>query len=121
MAASLAGGGRAAHGRHAGPSKSRLRSPILSRQHGRPAMIKVMWFLKRAEHLSLEEFHRWWIETHVPAIVAAQKPHLRKYVVDLRWAEDPLPGKPKDEMDWDGVAEQWFETEDDFKAVYGWT
>ena len=84
-------------------------------------MIKVMWFLKRAEHLSLEEFHRWWIETHVPAIVAAQKPHLRKYVVDLRWAEDPLPGKPKDEMDWDGVAEQWFETEDDFKAVYGWT
>jgi hypothetical protein len=81
-------------------------------------MIKVMWFLKRADHLSLEEFHRWWTETHAPAVVAAQRPYLKRYVIDLRWPDDPLPGKPADEMDWDGVAEQWFETEDDFKAVY---
>ena len=84
-------------------------------------MIKVMWFLKRADHLSLEEFHRWWMEVHAPAIVAAQRPYLRKYVIDLRWRDDPLPGKPKGEMDWDGVAEQWFESDEDFNAVYGWS
>ena len=32
-------------------------------------MIKVMWFVKRADHLTLEEFERWWTETHAPDIV----------------------------------------------------
>ena len=39
-------------------------------------MIKVMWFLKRAEHLSLAEFRRWWLEEHVPDIIADQQPLL---------------------------------------------
>ena len=82
-------------------------------------MLKVMWFLKRADHLTLDDFHRWWMETHVPAVVEAQRPYLKKYVVNLRSPEDLLPGKPSNETDWDGVAEQWFETEDDFKAVHG--
>jgi uncharacterized protein (TIGR02118 family) len=79
-------------------------------------MIKVMWFLKRAEHLTLEEFHHWWMEVHVPVVVKAHGPYLKKYVVNLRWPNDPFPGKPREEMDWDGVAEQWFETDDDFIA-----
>lgn len=83
-------------------------------------MIKVMWFLKRAEHLSLEEFRRWWLDDHVHQIVEHQKPHLKKYIVDVRVDSDTLPGKPAaGEADWDGVAEQWFETEADFRAVYG--
>ena len=78
-------------------------------------MIKVIWFLKRADHLSLEEFHRWWMEVHVPEVVEAKRPYLKKYVVNLPRPDD-LPGSPKDEADWDGFAEQWFETEEDFKA-----
>ena len=38
--------------------------------------------------------------------------------VDLRWSDDSRPGKPMNEMNWDGIAEQWFETEEDFSAVY---
>ena len=86
-----------------------------------PSMIKVMWFLKRADHLSLDEFHHWWKDTHAPAIVTVQAPYIKKYVIDLRWSDDPFPGKPRDEMDWDGVAETWYETEDDLRAAYGKT
>jgi uncharacterized protein (TIGR02118 family) len=66
----------------------------------------------------LRSFIAWWIEEHAPLVVAAKQPHLKRYVVNLRWPEDPLPGKPEDETDWDGVAEQWFETEDDFRAAF---
>lgn len=82
-------------------------------------MIKVMWFLKRAPHLSLEEFGEWWLTRHAPDIAADQAPYLRRYVIDLRVADDGLAGKPAAELDWDGVAEQWFETEADYNAVYG--
>jgi len=83
-------------------------------------MIKVMWFLKRADHLTLEEFRKWWIEDHAPDIVEHQAPHLNKYVVDVRVENDTLPGKPAEGVvEWDGIAEQWFETEADFAAVYG--
>jgi len=54
-------------------------------------------------------------------VVQAQRPYLKKYVVNLRWEHDTLPGKPTGESDWDGCAELWFETEADFNAVYGWT
>jgi len=82
-------------------------------------MIKVIWFLKRADHLTLEMFHKWWIETHAPMIVEAQRSFLQKYVINLRWPDDLLPGKPAGEVDWDGYAEQWFATEADFNAVHG--
>lgn len=82
-------------------------------------MIKVLWFLKRAEHLTLAEFRDWWLNTHCHMITDLQKPYLKRYVIDFRWDEDTLPGKPGGESDWDGVAEQWFETAEDFAAVYG--
>jgi hypothetical protein len=84
-------------------------------------MIKVLWFLRRAEHLSLDEFRDWWLNRHAPMILDAQRPHLMKYVVNVRWEEDFLPGKPTGELDWDGCAEQWFASESDFLAVYGKT
>jgi hypothetical protein len=83
-------------------------------------MIKVMWFLKRAEHLTLDEFRTWWIERHAPDIVADQAPYLKKYIIDLRVDDDSgLAGKPGEDCPWDGIAEQWFETEADYNAVYG--
>jgi hypothetical protein len=82
-------------------------------------MIKVVWLLKRAPHLSLAEFRSWWLDNHVHMITELQKPYLRKYVVNVRTGEDHLPGKPQEEPEWDGCAEQWFASEEDFKAVYG--
>ena len=102
-------------------SNPNLRSDMLSGKQWEMSMIKVMWFLKRADHLSLEDFHRWWMETHVPAIVEAQKPHRKSMLSIYAGRDDPLPGKPLNEMDWDGIAEQWFDTEEAFNAVYGST
>lgn len=52
-------------------------------------------------------------------IIEAQRPFLKKYVINLRWPDDTLPGKPSGEVDWDGCAELWFATEADFNAIYG--
>jgi hypothetical protein len=84
-------------------------------------MIKVFWFLKRAEHLSLAEFRQWWLEHHARDIAADQTPFLKRYIVRVRWDDDSAlgAGKPKGEFPWDGMAEQWFETVADYEAVYG--
>jgi hypothetical protein len=83
-------------------------------------MVKVMWFLKRAPHLSLEEFRAWWLEHHAADIAADQSPYLRRYVVDVRVADDaPFAGRPAGECPWDGIAEQWFDSIEDYNAVYG--
>lgn len=83
-------------------------------------MIKVMWLLKRAPHLTLEEFGDWWLNHHAKDIAADQAPYLKRYIVDLRVADESgLAGKPAAEPEWDGIAEQWFETEADYNAVYG--
>jgi hypothetical protein len=82
-------------------------------------MIKVMWFLKRAEHMSLEEFRRWWLEEHCFDVARAQAPYLKRYLVNVRTQNDDLAGRPATESEWDGVAEQWFEDEAAFNAAYG--
>jgi uncharacterized protein (TIGR02118 family) len=79
-------------------------------------MVKIVWLLKRAAHLSQEEFERWWLERHVP--IARAAPRLRRYVVNLPTRPDNLAGKPAVECEWDGVAEQWFDTEEDLNAAY---
>jgi hypothetical protein len=82
-------------------------------------MIKVMWFLKRAEHLTLDEFRKWWLEHHVHDIAVDQKPFLKRYRIDVRIDDDmPFAGRPAGECPWDGIAEQWFETLEDYNAVY---
>jgi hypothetical protein len=81
-------------------------------------MIKVMWFLKRADGMSLEDFRAWWL-SHAEDVVAAQGAHLTRYVVNVkRTEEDVLPGSPGEACDWDGVAEQWFPDEAAFAAAY---
>lgn len=83
-------------------------------------MIKVMWLVRRAEHLSREEFAKWWTEVHAPQITGEQVPRLVRYVVNLR-IEDDLPARPASAPDWDGIAEEWFPTEAAFAACYGST
>lgn len=86
-------------------------------------MIKVMWFLQKADHLSLEEFRKWWLDEHVSDICEDQKPFLKKYIVDVRVEDDTLfAGKPGEEdFGWDGIAEQYFDSIDDYNAVYART
>jgi hypothetical protein len=81
------------------------------------SVIKVMWFLKRADHLTLEEFRAWWLD-HTRLVAELQKPHLKRYVVNIRAASDELSSQPPDEFEWDGCAEQWFDDEAGFRAAY---
>lgn len=81
-------------------------------------MIKIMWFLKRADHLSFDEFRSWWVDSHRHLIQEIHGPHLLRYVVDMRDPDEALPGATPDETDWDGVAEQWFADEAAMRAVY---
>lgn len=81
-------------------------------------MLKVMWFLKRADGVSLSEFRAWWL-AHAQDVLAAQTPHLKRYIVNIRaHDEDALPAKAPDVFEWDGVAEQWFSDETAFAAAY---
>lgn len=80
-------------------------------------MVKVMWFLKRADHLTLSEFRIWWLE-HMYLVAELQKPHLKRYTVNVRVDEDLLPAAPSHDFEWDGCAEQWFEDEAGFRAAY---
>ena len=44
-------------------------------------MIKVIWFLKRAKHLSPLEFCKWWLESHAQDdVIADQTPNLKKRI-----------------------------------------
>lgn len=81
-----------------------------------------MWFLKRAPQLSLEEFHDWWLNHHVPAVARDQSPYLARYVVNLSMDAAHLPSnRTSQDLDWDGVGVQYFRTEEDYRAVYGRT
>lgn len=73
-------------------------------------MVKTVSLLRRADHLSREEFHRWWLEEHT--LVARKIPGVRKYVVSLTLGA--LTGEPE----WDGVAEVWFDDEAALRAAF---
>jgi hypothetical protein len=81
-------------------------------------MIKVMWFLKRAEHLSLQQFSDWWLTQHSGDVAHHQGAHLRKYVINVRNDALLLGAGTSDGFDWDGVAEQWFADVAAYNAAY---
>jgi uncharacterized protein (TIGR02118 family) len=80
-------------------------------------MIKIVWLLRRAPDLSLEEFSKWWLEKHAPMIVNKQGRFLKRYIVNIRIAQDNLPAATGAECEWDGLAEEWFENEDEARAA----
>jgi uncharacterized protein (TIGR02118 family) len=81
-------------------------------------MVKLMWFFKRKDGVSLDEFRRWWVEHHAKLVSERQKPHLRRYVVNVRTGDDELHGRPATPSEWDGCAEQWFDDEAAVKGAY---
>lgn len=76
-------------------------------------MIKIVWLLRRAPDLSLEEFSAWWLQKHAPFIVNKQGHYLKRYIVNIRVALDTLPAATGTECEWDGMAEEWFENEEE--------
>ncbi len=75
-------------------------------------MVKIVWFLKKADHLSMDEFSRWWLEDHAPLIKTKQAAMLHRYIVNIRTERDDLPAAAGTPCEWDGMAEEWFETEE---------
>ncbi len=75
-------------------------------------MVKVVWFLKKADHLSMEEFRRWWLDGHAPMIREKLGDLLHRYIVDIRTDHDDLPAAAGTPCEWDGIAEEWFESEE---------
>ena len=81
-------------------------------------MIKLVFCLRRLPHLSRQEFQRYWLESHGP-LVRELAPHLgmKRYVqvhtVTSAFSEamSRHRGAPDD---FDGVAELWWDSVDDF-------
>ncbi|MEU8379172.1 EthD family reductase [Streptosporangium sp. NPDC048865] len=71
-------------------------------------MLKVVSLLKRAEHLSHEEFAKWVVEDHVE--FARKLPGLRKYTVSVSNAEDAA---------FDSVNELYFDDDAARVAAFG--
>ena len=81
-------------------------------------MVKVVWFLKKADHLSMDEFRRWWLGDHALAVVEKQGSMLARYIVNIRTDTDDLPGAATTPFEWDGMAEEWFESEETARQAF---
>lgn len=75
-------------------------------------MIKVFSLLRRREDWSREQFHRWWLEEHIP--YARVLPGLRGYRVCLTKGSTTHEGQEP----FDGVAELWFDSREALEAAW---
>ena len=71
-------------------------------------MFKAMILLKRKDGLTIQEFKNWWLNEHSP--MASKLPNVKKLCFNLVVGEE--------NQEYDGIAEQWFETEEDFLSAY---
>ena len=72
-------------------------------------MFKAMILLTKAEGQTTGAFVDWWTVQHKP--LAQQLPGLRRAVFNVV-TESSEPGSP------DGIAELWFDSQQDFEAAY---
>jgi uncharacterized protein (TIGR02118 family) len=73
-------------------------------------MTKVRILFRKRADLAMDEFHRYWQETHGP--IAATMPGLQRYIQDRVLADPPPQDRP-----YDAVAELWFESAESFHAA----
>ena len=80
-------------------------------------MIRIVFLLRRKPGMSLDDFHRYWRDTHGP-LVASHAKHLeiQRYTQSHR-LEDPANGQMQQarggmEPEYDGVAELWWDSEE---------
>jgi uncharacterized protein (TIGR02118 family) len=83
-------------------------------------MIKLSFCLRRLPRLSREEFQKYWFETHGPLVRKhADALRIRRYVQThtlLGDAADSLRASRGGPPGYDGVAELWWESEEDLAA-----
>lgn len=84
-------------------------------------MIKLVFCLRRLPHLSLEEFQRYWLETHGP-LVRSHAGTLRiKRYVQVHTLDSPVNETLRASRDagepYDGVAELWWDNAEDLAAA----
>jgi uncharacterized protein (TIGR02118 family) len=84
-------------------------------------MIKLVYCLHRLPHLSSEEFHRYWEETHGPLVRSrAAALRIRRYV-QVHTLDSPVNAAFRESRGtiepYDGVAELWWDSTEDFVAA----
>ena len=84
-------------------------------------MIKLVYCLRRLPHLSLEDFQRYWLQTHGP-LVRGHAATLRiKRYVQVHTLDSPMNETLRTSRDaaepYDGVAELWWESAEDLAAA----
>lgn len=77
-------------------------------------MVKLIYCISRKPELSVEEFQRYWRETHGP--IAARIPGLKRYV-QCHTAPESYAGRAA--PGFDGAAELWFDSLDAMRAAMG--
>ena len=84
-------------------------------------MIKLSFCLRRLPHLSREEFQRYWFDTHGPLVRKhAEALRIQRYVQThtlLGDAADSLRATRGGPPGYDGVAELWWNSEEDIAAA----
>ena len=84
-------------------------------------MVKLVFCCRRLQHLSREEFQRYWRETHGPLVRQhADVLRIRRYV-QVHTLDDPInnalrAGRASGEP-YDGVAELWWDSAADLAAA----
>ncbi|MBI5287950.1 MAG: EthD family reductase, partial [Chloroflexi bacterium] len=77
-------------------------------------MVKLIYCISKKAELSVEEFQRYWRETHGP--IAGRIPGVRRYVqchvVPELYGREQQPA-------YDGAAELWFDDLDSMRAAMG--
>lgn len=79
-------------------------------------MIKLVSIFKRPPGMTFEELKDWWLGPH--AAIGKRMPGLKKYVVSLAIptpADMLVPGEKS--IDYDGIAELWFDSLDDLRQA----
>lgn len=86
-------------------------------------MFKLITCVRRLPHLSIDEFDQHWREQHAPLIQAVSKTlKIRRYIQnsplpDLALQEAIRAGRAAEVADFDGCAELWWDSREDFLAA----
>lgn len=86
-------------------------------------MVKLVFCLHRLPHLSRAEFQRYWRETHAPLVQRhAATLRIRRYVQlhsleEGSWLDAALQASRGAPAGYDGIAELWWDSEEDIAAA----
>jgi uncharacterized protein (TIGR02118 family) len=83
-------------------------------------VIKLTFCVRRLPHLSLDEFQRYWLETHGPLVRGHAKALRIKRYVQVHRTDSPVNEALRRSRDagepFDGVAELWWDSLEDLAA-----